>query len=144
MEKYLDDLDDADLTHVAVEGMNPIAWQVGHLIATDCNLLGKIRPDAVPALPAGFAEAHPRDPATSNGAYLTKAEYLRLFKSIHDAVRGVLESISDADLDADSPEALRKNFPKVGHLLNLTGQHAVLHLGQFVAVRRSLKKPIVF
>jgi hypothetical protein len=144
LEKYVGDLDDADLKLVAIEGMNPIAWQIGHLITTDCNLLGKIRPDAVPTLPPGFAQAHPRDPSASNGAFLTKSEYISLFKSVHDAVREVLESMDDAELDEPSPEGLRKNFPHVGDLLNLMGQHAVLHLGQFVAVRRSLKKPVAF
>ena len=143
-EKYLNDLDDADLKLVAVEGMNPIAWQLGHLIATDCNLLGMIRPGAAPALPAGFAEAHPRDPSASTGAFLTKAEYLDLYKTVRAATRKVLETMDDAELDTPSPEAVRKMMPKIGDMLSLMGQHAMLHVGQFVAVRRSLKKPVAF
>ncbi|WZO96353.1 DinB family protein [Isosphaeraceae bacterium EP7] len=142
LEKYLEGLDDADLTLVPIEGMNPIAWQLGHLISTDTRLLEMIRPGA--ALPPGFAEAHPRDPSASSGAFLTKAEYFDLHGKVRAATRAVLETMDDAGLDTPSPEAVRKNFPLVGNMLNLMGQHAVLHAGQFVAVRRALKKPIAF
>ena len=56
LKKYLDDLSDADLRLRPVEGMNPIALQFGHLIASERHFVEMIKPGASPPLPAGFTE----------------------------------------------------------------------------------------
>ena len=53
--------------------------------------------------------------------------------------------MSDADLDGYSRTANCPQFaPTVGDILNMAAIHSLNHSGQFVAVRRMLKKPIAF
>jgi len=145
LTKYIDDLSDADLTVVPIEGMNHIAWQVGHLIATERMMVEGLKPGTSPALPAGFEAAHPRDekerPADPK-AYKSRAEYLALFKAQRAATLAALDAASDADLDAPAPERFQQMCPTAGAVFNLAGTHILMHVGQFVAVRRALKKPI--
>ena len=53
---YLEDLSDADLLIRPVEGANHIAWQLGHLISSEHNMIEMVCPGSMPALPDGFAE----------------------------------------------------------------------------------------
>ena len=55
LTKYLGDLSDADLLKRPGPGCNHVAWQLGHLIASESSLLNGIRAGAGPELPAGFA-----------------------------------------------------------------------------------------
>ncbi len=143
LRKYVDDLEDADLLLCPVEGMNPIAWQLGHLIATERNMVEAIKPGSCPALPAGFAEAHPRKPEEANPAsFKTKQEYLKLWEAQRAATLKVLDAMTDAELDSPSEERLRQMWPTVGAVMDLQGTHPLMHVGQFVAVRRHLKKPV--
>ncbi|MCH6552310.1 MAG: DinB family protein, partial [Planctomycetes bacterium] len=47
--KYLDDVTDEELLVRAVPGSNHLAWQLGHLVASERSLLEAIGP-AVPGL----------------------------------------------------------------------------------------------
>jgi hypothetical protein len=141
---YLGDLNDADLLIRPVEGQNHIAWQLGHLISSERSMLEGIKPGASPALPEGFDEAHNRDACTSDdrSKFLSKQRYLELYQAQRAASMNVLDGLSDADLDAPGPERMRKMVPTVGAVLGLMGNHVMMHLGQFVSVRRKLKKPV--
>lgn len=144
--KYLDDLGDADLLVRPVAGQNHIAWQLGHLILTERNMLEGVKPGSSPALPAGFEEAHGRDDGSTKsddaGRFLGKDKYVALMKAQRDATRSVLDGLSDAELDAPAPERYRPMAPTVGAVLLLAGTHVLMHVGQFVGVRRALKKPL--
>jgi hypothetical protein len=144
VNSYLNDLSDADLMLRPVEGMNHIAWQLGHLISAERMFVEELKPGSCPPLPAGFDERHNKDTHESNDAktFATKDEYLRLWKQQRTATKAALESISEADLDKPGPERFRKFIPTVGAMFNLVGTHALMHAGQFVGVRRKLKKPI--
>ena len=146
LTKYVEDLDDADLTMVPVEGMNPIAWQIGHLITSERGMVEGIRPGSSPPLPEGFEAKHTKETTTSDDAskFLSKAEYLATWKAQRAATRALLDSLTEADLDAPAPENVRSFCPTVGAVLNLTGLHPLMHVGQFVAVRREQKLPVVF
>jgi hypothetical protein len=144
LNAYLADLSDADLLIRPVEGQNHIAWQLGHLIASERSMLEGIKPGASPALPEGFEKAHDREDTTSDDAsrFATKQQYLDLFKAQRAATRKVLDGMSDADLDTPGPERLRQMAPTVGATYGLIGNHVMMHVGQFVSVRRKLKKPV--
>ena len=51
--KYLNDLSDADLRLRPVEGMHPIALQLGHLIIAEQMFNDMIKPGSAPAFPTG-------------------------------------------------------------------------------------------
>jgi hypothetical protein len=144
LNAYLGDLTDADLLLRPVEGQNHIAWQLGHLIDSERNMVEGIKPGSSPALPEGFSEAHSRDACTSDDPkqFATKQQYLELYQAQRAATKEVLEGLSDADLDAPAPERLRKMVPTVGGTFGLIGHHVMMHVGQFVSVRRKLKKPV--
>jgi hypothetical protein len=144
MDAYLGDLDDADLLIRPVEGMNHIAWQLGHLIQTERMIVESLKPGSSPPLPDGFEVGHGRQEFGKDdaSAYLPRAKYQELWKAQRTATKAVLDSLPDSELDKPSPEPFRKIAPTVGTMLNLAGTHPLLHAGQFVSVRRKLKKPV--
>ena len=145
LKSYFDDLTDAELLTRPGDGCNHLAWQLGHLIASECNLLEMISPGAAAELPAGFAEQHSKEMCGEDDAakFCSKQEYLNLFDKVHAATLAALSKCSDADLDKPGPEDFAPMFPTVGHVFVLIATHGMMHAGQFVPVRRKLGKPIV-
>lgn len=145
LKSYVGDLTDAELLQRPGKGCNHIAWQLGHLISSECGLLDGVNPGAAPELPAGFKEKHGKENATSDDPkdFCTKQQYLDLIDSVHAASVKALNATSDADFDKPSPEHLRKMFPTVGIVWVLIATHPMMHAGQFVPVRRALDKPVV-
>jgi hypothetical protein len=141
---YIGDLSDDDLKVVPLEGMNPIALQIGHLIEAERMFAEGVRPGSSPALPEGFAAKHSLkegNPADAS-RYATKDEYLRLWKAQREATKSVLASLSDAELDQPGPESMRSYAPTVGAVMSLASGHVLMHVGQWVALRRKLHKPV--
>lgn len=145
LSKYLEDLSDADLLRRPGSGCNHLAWQLGHLIASACQLLEALRPGSGIKLPEGFAERHSPQTAGSDNAadFCSKQEYLTLLDQAQQATLALLDQLTDADLDQPSPERYRPMFPTVGSILILIATHPLMHAGQFVPVRRALGKPVV-
>lgn len=145
LTSYISDLSDADLMQRPGIGCNHLAWQLGHLIAAEVNLLNAVCPGQGAALPAGFAETHAKENCSSDDAsqFKTKQEYLALYQTVRASTVAALERLSDAQLDAPSPEHFRSLVPKVGDYLMLIATHPMMHAGQFVVVRRKLGKPIL-
>jgi DinB superfamily len=145
LKRYTVDLSDADLRMRPIEGMNPIALQIGHLILAERMFAELVKPGASPELPAGFAATHDLKNAGKDDArFASKDEYLKLWDAQRAATKAILASLPDSDLDDTRGGKLPPFAPTVGALLNAAGGHAVSHVGQFVAVRRVLKKPIAF
>jgi hypothetical protein len=145
LKKYLEDLSDADLKLRPVEGMNPIALQLGHLVGAERRMSEMVKPDSAPPLPAGFAEAHDlKKPVDDDVRFLSKDEYLKLYETQRAHLKSVLASIPDSDLSDTRGGKLPPFAPTVADVLNMAGVHSLGHSGQFVAVRRYLKKPVAF
>jgi len=144
LDSYIKDLEDADLLLRPVAGMNPIAWQLGHLIGSERHFLELAAPGSSPELPEGFNEAHGKDRGQSDdtSGYLPLARYQALMKAQREATLRTFEACSEADLDRADPERFPPYIPTVGALFNMIGVHPLMHAGQFVAVRRVLKKPV--
>ncbi len=145
LNTYLSDLDDADLLRRPGPDCNHLAWQLGHLISSEVQLLDQICPGKGAELPEGFAETHAKENRHSDDAsqFKTKQEYLELFQRARAATTSALDAIADEQLDAPSPESFREYFPTVGHMFTLIGTHPMMHAGQFVVVRRQLGKPVL-
>jgi hypothetical protein len=147
VESYLGDLSDADLLVRPTPGANHIAWQLGHLIASEHVMLESIKPGSSPALPAGFADAHGRDEASLQSddpkRFSTKDQYLSLMRGQRAATRALLSKTTEEELDAPAAERFRKMVPTVGAVFQLAGNHVLMHVGQFASVRRKLNKPVV-
>lgn len=141
--EYLSDLSDADLLVRPIPEMNHIAWQLGHLICSEREMISALG-HKMPELPAGFAEAHNKDAAKveERGNFVDKATYAKLAESIRQATFQALQRTPAADFDKPAPEAMRSYAPTVGAVFNLIGGHEMMHVGQYVATRRKLGKPI--
>jgi uncharacterized damage-inducible protein DinB len=146
LSMYLSDLSDEDLLVRPVPAANHIAWQLGHLVASETRM-GEMLPGAkYPELPAGFAEQHNKTTAGQDPprGFKTKAEYLTLFNRARETTLGAVNKLADADLDRPTPGEMAKFAPTLGALLILTANHVLMHAGQFSVVRRKLGKPILF
>lgn len=145
IKKYVEDLEDDDLLRRPVAGCNSLAWQLGHLISSEAQLLEGVNPGSAPALPEGFAEAHSREVCQreDTSGFESKQAYVELFDRVRAASRAVLDGLSEADFDKESPEAVRNLCPTIGDIFTLIALHPMMHAGQFVIVRRQLGKPVV-
>ncbi len=143
-KSYLGDMTDADLLTRVSPQANHVAWQLGHLIASEAKALLAMG-YAVPELPAGFAAAHTKETATSAdpNKFGTKAQYLDLMDRVRSATLAALDAVPEEKLDQPGPEEMRSYAATVGDVFMLTGSHELMHVGQFACLRRHLNKPIV-
>jgi hypothetical protein len=144
---YLSDLSDADLLVRPVPSANHIAWQLGHLIQSERQLLGPEVPGAAyPELPAGWSDQHAKTAAAMDPpkGFATKTEYLSQFTKMREETLAALSKLSDADLDKPVAGNMKQFAPTVGALILLQSNHTLMHVGQFTAVRRKLGKPVLF
>lgn len=146
--RYIQEMTDADLLVRPVPGQNHIAWHLGHLLVSERGMLEGVKPGSSPALPEGFAEAHAQSEEAASvddpAKFLTKDKYLELMKAQREATKAVLNGLTDAELDAPGPERMRQMAPTVGSVMLLIGTHSLMHVGQYVSVRKSLKLPKAF
>jgi len=145
LKSYLSDLEDAELLMRPVAGCNHIAYQLGHLISSEVQLLEMVAPGKSAPLPDGFAAAYSKENAANDdpAAFEDKAAYLGLFDKVRAATLSALDAMPDADLDKEAPEPMRSFCPTVGDLFTLIATHPLMHAGQFVILRRQLGKPVV-
>lgn len=142
---YLSDLSDADLLVRPVPGANHIAWQLGHLIVSEHQLMEAAFPGSMPKLPEGFAEKHSKETAELDApeAFLSKSAYLACYEEQRSGTLKLLSKVSDADLDKPAPEAFREWLKSIGELFSMQGTHWLMHAGQWAVVRRKLgRKPL--
>jgi DinB superfamily len=145
IKTYVKDLSDEELRMVPIEGMHPIALQLGHLIFAEHMFKEWVEPGTSPPLPEGFHEAHDvKNPGGDPSRFKTRDEYLKLWDEQRAATKALLDRLSDTDLDDNRGGKLPQWAPTVSAALNMIGMHALNHSGQFVAVRRKLNKPIAF
>ena len=144
LNTYLSDLSDADLLVRPVPGANHIAWQLGHLIVSEHQMLTEAG-YTMPDLPAGFADSYTKGTAASDepAKFHKKAQYLDWTERQRAATLAALAAASETDLDKPAPESMREYAPTVGAVFNIVGIHQMMHAGQFIAVRRKLDKPVL-
>jgi len=140
---YLQDLTDAELFHRPCDGGNHIAWQLGHLIVSEHELIEKVCPGTMPALPAGFAAKYTKATAASNkpADFDTKAALISAFRIQREGTLKNLAKQSDTDLD----QLTGLDYaPTIGGLFSMMGSHWMMHGGQWPIIRRQLGRPPLF
>jgi hypothetical protein len=144
LNNYIEDLTDEELMH-RPPGCNHLAWQLGHLIVSECGLLEGVSPGSAIQLPEAFAARHSREATSDNDPthFESRQRYQELMGQVHDATRRTLANFGEEQLDLPGPERMRAICPTVGHVFVLIATHGLMHAGQFVPVRRALGKPIV-
>jgi len=145
-QRYLDDISAEEMFVQPVPEANHIAWQLGHLIASERHLVEAAAPGSMPALPEGFAERHRRDatPSTNPADYLTKDEYIELARQIRVATLEALDRMNDEDFDKPVTARVPPFVNCAGDCFATIGPHWSLHAGQWVVLRRKLGRPRMF
>jgi uncharacterized damage-inducible protein DinB len=145
LKAYLQDLSDADLLMRPAPNANHIAWQLGHLINAEQELLKVIPGATAVELPAGWAAQHGKENAAKDPptGFRTKAEYLDLYGKVRENTIKLLGSLPDADLDKPTTGRMAQFAPTWGSLFVLIANHPMMHAGQIAVLRRKLGKPIV-
>jgi hypothetical protein len=146
VERYLADLTPQELLTRPCCGANHIAWQIGHLIASERYLVDKVAPGKMPALPEGFAEKHKKHTAGNDdaGSFLSKEEYLRLRKEVRAATLKAIDELPAEGFDAPLPSGVPPVIKTAGELFLFLGPHWLMHAGQWAVTRRSLGRPPLF
>lgn len=146
VERYLEDLSDAELLLRPGPGMNHIAWQLGHLITGENFHVNQIAQQEMPELPEGFAARHTDATALHDAAedFYPKATYLEQMHRQRAGTLEVLASMDDDALMAESPEAIRYFGPTVGSVFSGEAIHWMMHAGQWAVVRRRLGRAPLF
>ena len=144
LKAYISDLDDADLMRRPGKGCNHLAWQLGHLISSEVQLLGMVAGQGT-ELPAGFTDAHSKEACGNDDAasFHGKQTYVDLFDKVRSASLAALDAWEPSDLDNPAPEEFREFCPTMGDMFMLIATHPMMHAGQFVIVRRQLDKPVL-
>jgi uncharacterized damage-inducible protein DinB len=144
MLTYLKDINEHELFIRPAKGCNHLAWQLGHLIQSEQAILNQIRPNSGIELPAGFKEMHSKENVSIDdpGKFCTREVYVDLYKKSRKNAKTVLSQMTDEEFDKPSPQGWDK-FPTIGAMMNLIVSHPMMHVGQFVVVRRQLGKPVV-
>jgi len=147
IEWIVSDFSDSELLVRPVPGANHIAWQLGHLIASERSIiLGQLPSANMPELPAGFEAAHGKETAGSDDpkAFLSRSEYIALLGGMREATIAEVSKLTEADLDRPTQGGLASFCPTLGNAIGLLGDHIMMHLGQVTVVRRKLGKPVLF
>lgn len=143
---YLSDLTDADLLQRPAPGCNHLAWQIGHLIVSEHQMIESCFPGTMPALPTGFAEKYTKQTADSDrpSDFHTKDQLLEVYRAQRAATLTKLSSLGSEAFDAEAPEAMRSYAPNVGAVFSMQGSHWLMHAGQWAVLRRQLGRAPLF
>ncbi len=139
---YLADMSDENLMLRPHPECNHLNWQVGHLILAEHEMMAKVIPSGMPALPSGFAEKYGKEAAKGNdrSQFCSRDELMQVYKVQRAATQSALATTSDSQFDAPTGVDYA---PTVGAMFALQASHWLMHCGQWVIVRRSLGKPVV-
>lgn len=146
VRSYLEGLSDDDLLVRPADGMNHIAWQLGHLVGSEHGHVETVFPGTMPTLPDGFREQHSKTTSGSDdpNGFLSKSDYLDLMTVQRAGTLYVLQSLSDEQLQQEAPEEIRYLGPSVACVFAGEASHWMMHAGQWAVVRRKLGHPPLF
>jgi hypothetical protein len=146
LQMFIGDFSEADMTVRPAPGANCAAWQIGHLIASEVEILKAEVPAYKPVeLPPGFIAAHDTDAAKADPprAFFGRQQYIDLFKKVRAATLALTGELPDEALDQPTSANWRPLTPKIGNLLNFMAVHDLMHFGQLTVIRRKLGKPVL-
>jgi hypothetical protein len=140
VNRYLEDITPQEMLTRPAPDANHIAWQIGHLIASEHHLVEAAVPGSMPPLPAT------KDTAASDkpGDFLSKDEYLRLAKEVRAGTLKMLDSLGETDFDKPVSGRVPPFVKRIGEVFVLIGPHWSSHAGQWVVTRRKLGRPRMF
>lgn len=137
--KMFDDVRASHMTQPTIRGGNHPLWIAGHLAWAEADMYTLVtgQPNPMAAWTRLFEGGS--EPMTDPSTYPTYDEVVARFLEMRDAIIQSLDRMTEADLDAPSPE-----FGTIGGALAATAMHDMLHLGQVADTRRVLGRKAFF
>lgn len=139
MNEILDSLSDEQMTHVPCEGGNHALWTMGHLALADDFFLQQII-NADSQLPDTWMElfgwGHPC--RTDASKFPPVTEVRAKFDAMRQRLVDWIASMSDSELDMETPEDWREFAPTRRALVSMVAMHESTHAGQLTVARKSL------
>ena len=124
------------------EGINHVAWQVGHMAIAQYGLCLKrvrgVKPEDAELFPVeNYARLFGKGstPSSNVADYPEPSEIRHVFDLIHTQVLDEIAHIDESILD-ESAGAKHPMFSTKGEALRFSAKHEMLHVGQIALVRR--------
>ena len=140
----VDPLKPADYTAQPIEGINSIAWILGHLTLIDRRMMTGLEIADMPTLPDGFETKFTttKAAATTQSGLGDPREILALFDRHRDQLIRGLATVDPGLFGKETP-VRRPTFADRGEATLFMGLHTAMHAGQVSAIRRALGYPPV-
>ena len=145
----LSHVDEALWFRQPADGINHVAWQVGHMAIAQYGLcLKRIRgPQSdderlIPVAEYGRLFGKGSTPSSSAHVYPTPAEIRAVFNHVNDQVQKETAMLQEAVL-AESAGPAHPMFSTKGGSLRFSAMHEMLHVGQIGLLRRLLGCEII-
>lgn len=134
------DIEQAPLTVPTPNGGNHPLWCIGHLAYSEANLVQcYVRGEANPLADWADRFGQGSKPSQNAADYPPMRDVMAKFEEIRGATMGLLDTLSDQDLDAAShaPAEMKDWFGTVGQCLAAVVIHSSFHGGQIADARRA-------
>jgi len=143
-QTLLNDIEETRWFDAPAPGVQHVAWQVGHLAASQTALMhfrcfGKKPEEHVPA---GFIAQFGRGstPKAERSAYPPLPEIRVIFDRIQEETIALMKSISPAELSAPTNGDPHPMFENKGQCFAMVAMHEAFHAGQIALTRRIFGK----
>jgi hypothetical protein len=145
MSRYLEDLRDEDLIVRPHPHAHHAAWQLGHLVLSESQMLRAIYPDAACGVSPEFLTKHEVSAASKAqlSDFYPKSDYLSLMQQVRSATVAAVAKFSEQQFSEPGPERMRNYAPTIGAVFLAIANHEIMHTGQIAVIRRALGKPVV-
>lgn len=141
----LEDIDESTWFDMPAPGTNHVAWQIGHLAASQVALIhvrcfGK---DYDHCAPAGFREKFGKGstPLADPSAYPSIADIRAAFDRIQTEALDLIAALSESDLDSPTGGEQHPLFSTKQGAIATAALHETFHAGQIALLRRLAGKP---
>jgi hypothetical protein len=141
----LEDIDQSTWFNMPAPGINHVAWQVGHLAASQVSLIHVrcFAKDYDRCAPPGFREMFGKGstPNANPGAYPPLADVRAAFDRIQAEALDLIASMSESDLNSPAGAEPHPLFSTKQGAIATTAMHETFHAGQIALLRRLAGKP---
>ncbi len=141
----LEDIDESTWFDMPAPGINHVAWQVGHLAASQVALIHVrcFAKDYDRCAPAGFREKFGKgsSPLADPSAYPSVADIRAAFDRIQTEAIDLIAAMSESDLNSPAGAEPHPLFSTKQGAIATTALHETFHAGQIALLRRLAGKP---
>lgn len=141
----ISDIDEARWFEMPNGVTGHVAWQLGHIAASQVVLLhnrcfGKAFTDVLPdAMRLTFARGS--TPVADSSKYPSIVEIRSMFERVHNDAIERVRTLGEADFDAPAGDEPHPLFRNKGEAILMAAMHETFHAGQIAMIRREFGMP---